>query len=150
MRVTLDLETGNCSCCGAEVQKSRAGPGRKERGCLGCSCETVWRTVFLERSTASTASSKSLATAVGAKRAPQLEMSAPWNTARLHVGPDAMDILWKVDSLVSIKSTCCHPGAVLHAGKYITLPAEPTIQFHHFQRLQPPGAPQSFSELYTC
>lgn len=58
------------------------------------------------------------------------------DAANLHL--NWVHMRWKVDSLVSIKSTRCHPRAVLHAGKYITMPAAPAIQFHsiHFEHLR--------------
>jgi hypothetical protein len=72
----------------AEVE---AGPGRRERGCLGLVVRVSetgpgWRTMFLIRGTArrpqqQIARSRQLS---GAKRAPQQEMSVP-NTASFHV-----------------------------------------------------------------
>jgi hypothetical protein len=131
--------TWNLRFGGAEVQEheaeAKAGPKRRERGCLGLVVRVsetgpVWRTMFLIRGTASTAANRSRQLS-GAKRAPQQEMSVP-NTASFSRAARHLRYIWKVDSLVSIKSTSRHSGAVLHAGKYITLPAEPTTQFHSF------------------
>lgn len=58
---TLHSTLGTCDLGGAEVQEreveAKAGPGRRERGCLGLVVRVsetgpVWRTMFLIRGTA--------------------------------------------------------------------------------------------------